>query len=57
MKKSKVRNRTFSEVIVPSSPAEKAYWDGLAARSRELSANAKLRHSLKEITVEDIMSW
>ena len=57
MKKSKVRNRTFSEVIVPSSPAEKAYWDGLAARSRELSANVKLRHSLKEITVEDILSW
>ena len=56
MNKNK-KNNTFSETIIPTSQAEKAYWDALAQRSDELMKNKILRDSLKRLTIEDVLSW
>lgn len=57
MSKCKNYNRTFSEVIVPSSPAEKAYWSSLAQRAKYYRTHPEILSQKHKITLDEIESW
>ena len=56
MKKNK-KNKTFSEIYVPTSPAEKAYWQGLAQRARYYDQHPEALSELVEVNLDDLKNW